>query len=302
MIDRQTKAYLYGLAAVLCWSTSASAFKLSMRHLSAAELLFYASCWSCLVLFVVLALQGKLRLVLHADRATWRKSLFFGSLNPLFYYLVLLKAYELLPAQQAQPINYTWAITLSLLSVPLLGHRLHPAELVAVFISYFGVFIISTKGQILSLAFDNPIGVLLALGSTVIWSVYWIVNTKDHRDPVAGLLLNFICSLPLIGAYVLLFEGPRLIPLPGMLGAAYVGCFEMGLAFVAWLLAMRLTVSTIRLANLIFLSPFLSLVFIHYLVGETILLSSVVGLCFIMAGLAVQAVSGRWKQKKVGGE
>jgi drug/metabolite transporter (DMT)-like permease len=292
-MTRQAKATLYGLIAVLCWSTVASAFKLSLRYLSAAELLFYATCCSVIVLSGILLSQGKLHLVSSADRATWKKSLAFGALNPFLYYLILFKAYELLPAQQAQPINYTWAITLTLLSVPLLGHRLRPVELAAVLISYFGVYIISSEGNLFSFSFAHPLGVALALGSTLIWALYWIMNTRDDRDPIAGLLLNFLCSLPLIGGYLALFEGFRVIPWPGVIGAAYTGCFEMGIAYVAWLMAMKLTSSTARVANLIFLSPFLSLILIHFIVGEHILPASLIGLLFIMTGLVVQSFSGK---------
>ena len=286
---------MFAMISVLLWSTVASAFKISLRYLSPVELLFYAACFSCCVLFVVLALQEKLHLLYSTGWRVWRTSIFFGLLSPFGYYLILLKAYDLLPAQQAQPLNYTWAVTLSLLSVPLLGHRLKMLEIVAVLVSYFGVLVISTQGDVLSLKFENPLGVALALGSTIIWALYWIVNTRDQRDPVAGLFLNFLCSVPFIGCYLLFTEGFRRIDLPGILGAAYIGTFEMGIAFICWLMAMKLTRSTAKIANLIFISPFLSLFLIHFLVGETIMASSVVGLIFIIAGLIIQTLAGKKK-------
>ena len=112
----QAKAYIFAQISVFLWSTVASAFKISLRYLSPVELLFYAAGFSCCVLFIVLALQRKLYLLVEADAGVWKASLLFGLLSPFLYYLVLLKAYDLLPAQQAQPLNYTWAITLSLVS------------------------------------------------------------------------------------------------------------------------------------------------------------------------------------------
>lgn len=290
-MEKQKKAYLYALTSVLLWSTVASAFKITLRWVSPVELLFYAACFSCGVLFFALVVLKKVHLVITTDLSVWKSSLIFGLLNPFLYYLILIKAYDLLPAQHAQPLNYTWAITLSLLSVPLLGHRLKLFEILAIVVSYIGVLIISTKGELLALNFENPFGVALALGSTIIWALYWIINTRDKRDPVAGLFLNFLCSLPFIGAYLAIFEGFRSIELPGLLGAAYIGCFEMGIAYITWLMAMKLTTSTARIANLIFISPFLSLILIHFLVGEKILVSSVIGLIFIVIGLIIQAVS-----------
>ena len=295
-MPNQTKAYIFALISVMLWSTVASAFKISLRYLSPVELLFYAACFSCVVLLIALGLQKKLSLLRRIDGSTWRTSLLFGFLSPFLYYLILFKAYDLLPAQQAQPLNYTWAITLSLMSVPLLGHRLKLLEILAVLVSYVGVLVISTQGDIMSLKFENPLGVALALGSTVIWALYWIANTKDKRDPVLGLFLNFLCSLPFIGIYLAATEGFRSVDPIGVLGAAYVGTFEMGIAFISWLMAMKLTRSTARIANLIFISPFLSLVLIHYIVGEEIMISSVVGLIFIVAGLIIQTLPGSHKR------
>lgn len=62
----------------------------------------------------------------------------------------------------------------------------------------------------------------------------------------------------------------------------------MGLTFVLWLKAMKLATNTSRIANLIFLSPFLSLALISTFVGEDIQRSTLAGLVLIMAGLGVQ--------------
>jgi len=296
-VKNQRLAYAYGLATVMLWSTVASAFKLSLRYLSPVELLFYACLTSCLVLLTVLAGQKKLPLLGKLTFGDWRLSFKLGLLNPVLYYLVLFQAYDLLPAQQAQPLNYTWAITLSLLSIPLLGQKIRRLELAAVAVSYLGVLVISTRGDLLGLHFDSLPGVALALFSTVLWALYWIFNTRDRRDPVLALLLNFLCGLPLILLYLLLTEGLRLPSPAGLAGAAYVGAFEMGIAFVLWLKALKFSENTARVANLIFLSPFLSLIFIHWLVGEEILLSTFVGLALIVAGLVLQQF-GRQPIKK----
>ncbi len=42
-MNTQTKAYLYAAASILCWSTVASAFKLSLSYLRFVVLLFYSS-------------------------------------------------------------------------------------------------------------------------------------------------------------------------------------------------------------------------------------------------------------------
>lgn len=292
-MTNQKKAYLYALLAVLFWSTVASAFKISLRYLDPIQLLLYAGSVSTLLLAAILVVQGKFRLIFCCTRKQYAMSLLLGVLNPFLYYLVLFKAYDLLPAQQAQPLNYTWAITLALLSVPLLGQKLRLAELGALLVSYVGVVYIATQGNPFSLHFTDGTGVLLALASTVIWALYWIYNARDTRDPVVALLVNFLCSFPFVLAYCLFFSELVWPPLPGLIGAIYIGFFEMGVCFVFWLLAMRYAENTARISSLIFLSPFLSLFFIHFLVGEEILPATFVGLVLIVGGLLWQRVLGQ---------
>lgn len=287
-MTRQSKALAYGLVTVLLWSTVASAFKLSLQYLQPLELLLWANIFSLITLGLILLVQGKIaNLAGMAFKDVLRQGA-LGILNPFLYYVLLFKAYELLPAQQAQPLNYTWAITLSLLSVPILGHRLSARELGAIMLGYTGAAVIATRGNLLSLEFSNELGVTLALASTLIWAVYWLLNTRNNNDPVITLFLNFLFALPLIWLTNLWLTGLIWPSLPGLAGAAYVGVFEMGVAFVLWLHAMKLTESTARLAGLIYLSPFLSLVLIHYLVGEEIHWSSGVGLVLIVTGTLLQ--------------
>ena len=278
---------------MLLWSTVATAFKLTLRHLTPPLLLLYATATSSAVLLGMLVVRGQTRLLLRGSLGDYLRSALLGLLNPFLYYLVLFWAYDLLPAQQAQPLNYTWAITLTLLSIPLLGQRPSANDLWAVGVSYLGVVIIATQGAPLSLRFQSPLGVGLALGSTIIWALYWIFNTRDKRDPVAALCLSFLFGLVYIVAASPLLGGLHLPSLAGLAGALYVGVFEMGVTFVLWLKAMRLTRSTARVSNLIFISPFLSLVFIHLLLGESIRVSTVVGLAFIVGGIALQQLRGR---------
>jgi len=289
-VKQQRQALLLGLCAVLFWSTVATAFKLSLRSLSPIELLLYSSFFSTLVIGAILCYQGKFHLVFQCSRKEYLLSIFLGLLSPFLYYLILFKAYDLLPAQQAQPINYTWAITLSLLSVPLLKQKVRWQQWLALVISYCGVVVISTEGKPFSLHFTDSFGVALALISTVIWALYWIFNTRDKRDPVVGLFVNFCFSFPFILLYYLVSSDLRVPPINGLLGAAYVGVFEMGICFVLWLLAMKLTTSTARISNLIFLSPFLSLIFIHFLLGEDILPATFIGLSLIVLGLLCQRI------------
>ncbi len=273
------------------WSTVATAFKMTLRYLDPIQLLLYAVFFSMLILSVFIVVQKKVGILFAYGKKEIIPALLLGILNPFLYYLVLFKAYDLLPAQEAQPINYTWALTLMFLSIPILKQKMGFNDILAGLIGYFGVVVIATHGEITSMRFTSSMGVTLALGSTVFWALYWIYNKKSQLDPVIGLFLNFCSGFPLILLTCFIFSD--LIPdhPVGILGAAYVGLFEMGITFVFWLYALKYSVNTAKVGNLIFISPFLSLVFIHFLAGEAIRASTLVGLVFITLSILIQRIS-----------
>ena len=284
----QTRAYIYASIAVMAWATAASAFKLTLRHVDSLQLLCGASAVSAVTLFIILLAQGKLGRLAQYSRKQYGRSFLLGLLNPFIYYVVLFKAYSVLPAQEALTLNYTWPIMLVLLSIPLLGQKIGLKSIGAILISFLGVVIIATRGHVTSITFSNPLGASLALGSAVIWGLFWIGNVKDDRDEVVKLFLNFCFGFPFILAATAIFSD---IPLPGLAGASglvYVGLFEMGITFVVWLKALRYSETTARVSNLIYLIPFLSLVVIRIVVGEQIMGSTVVGLVLVIGGIFLQ--------------
>ncbi len=287
MVD-QRKAYLYGGSVVLIWSTVASAFKISLRTLPPAHLLLYANLVSVLLLGAILLCRRELGRALPQGREEFLRSACLGFLNPFLFYLVIFKAFALLPAQEALPLSYTWVVTLSILAVPLLKQRLNSREVVAILVCYSGVLVVSTRGDLFGLHFSNLYGVALALASTFVWALYWIYNARDDRPPLAGLFMNFLCALPMTFVYCLIFTRLQAPDMTGFLGAVYIGCFEMGISYFLWLQALRYSVSVARISSLIFISPFISLILIHFLVGEEILASTFYGLILIVSGLILQ--------------
>ena len=283
----QRKAYFCAIVTVLLWSTVASAFKISLRYLDVLPLLCCASIVSTIFLFCALSFLKKLNLLTTLSKNDYLRSALLGLLNPFLYYLVLFKAYSILPAQQALTLNFTWPIMLVLLSIPLLGQKIKPKSIFAIIISFFGVIIISTQGRILGLKFTSLTGASLALGSSVIWALFWIYNIKDHCDEIVRLFLNFAFGSCFIFLSMLLFSKLELPSRNAILGPVYIGLFEMGITFVLWLKALKLSKTTAYVANLIYLVPFLSLLVIHFVIGEPIFFSTVIGLIFIVAGIVV---------------
>ncbi|NJO92545.1 MAG: DMT family transporter [Chloroflexia bacterium] len=216
-------AYIYGISAILFWSTAAVAFKIALKHMDFIQLLFYSSVTSGLLLFVFLGFRGELPQLLRFSRKQYLYSILLGLLNPFAYYLVLLKAYSILPAQLAQPLNYTWPIMLVLLSAPLLKQKLKLRSMVAIIISFFGVYFISSRDAFFEFKIEQPFGIFLATSCSVIWALYWIFNVKDKRSEILKLSTGFIFSIPFTTLAVYLFSDFELPDANGLLASVYVG-------------------------------------------------------------------------------
>jgi len=292
-LKNQNKALLFALTAVLLWSTVAVPFKIGLQYFHFVHFLFITTGIAAISSFLNLLVQKKLSLISSLTRKDYLMGIIGGFLNPFLYYLMLFKAYSILPAQIAQALNYTWPIILVLLSVPFLGQKLNAKSFATLIIGFIGVYLIASQGKPWNIIPSKPLGVNLAISSSIVWASFWIINTRSKLDSGLSLFLNFttgwILTLPLLLFFPLNYS----VPLTGWLAVTYAGIFEMGITFIIWLTAMKLTSRTDKISNYVFLSPFLSLLFIHLFLMEHIFVTTFVGLILIVISIFMN----RWVNK-----
>lgn len=274
---------LMGLSAVMMWSTVAVGFKLGLRNMEPIQLLWIGSCFSW-VLFSICCVVSPSQ---SRETTHIAKACLLGLLNPLLYYIVLLTAYDLLPAHVAQPLNYTWAIVTALLAIPMLRQKLSRSTFIGILVGYFGVLVLVTKGQLVgSIGFDS-LGVGLALASTLVWAIYWIWSVSIRLEAWWFMWYGFTVAVPLLTVICYFTVGFPSLNWSNFGYGAWIGLLEMGFAFLLWQRAMSTTSSVAKLSQLIFLSPMISLVLIYSILGESIHYTAFIGICMIFLGLYV---------------
>jgi drug/metabolite transporter (DMT)-like permease len=284
-MQAQKKAYFFALLSIIFWSTMGSAFKLTLGYITYTNLLLITSLISLGVIAIIITLLDRWPLFFRTTYRDWLWSSLMGLLNPFGYYLVLFKAYSLITAQEAVALNYTWPLVLVLLSIPVLKQKIGFLTIVSVLISFCGALLVVSRGDLSFLSVKNPAGSLMALGSSVLWASYWLLNMKDKRKEEIKLLMNFIFGFIFSLIYCLIFTEIQFPTGKALTGSLYIGIFEMGLTFFLWLTALKYSSTTAKITKLVYLSPFLSLIFIHFLVGEDIHLSTWAGLIMIIGGI-----------------
>lgn len=280
-----SKSLIHVAIAVASWSTVASAFKIALRHYSYYELLLVAAITATLLFALVITIQKKWYLIKSITPKEWSFFAITGLLSPAGYYLILFKAYELLPAQIAQSINYSWAIVLTLLLALLMRQRIPALKYIGMAISLGGVALISLGSESIAGVQLSITGLLLALLSAFVWASFWILNKKsEHIDNVLALFVSFLFGtlFLLVG---LLFIDVELFSTKGVLSAIYVGLFEMAIPFIFFGLAIKKTNNPALINQLCYLSPFISLFIIRSVLGEQIYLTTFIGLVLIVGGI-----------------
>jgi drug/metabolite transporter (DMT)-like permease len=288
-MNQTRKSYIYALLAIFFWSTVPTAFKISLGELGVLPMLTIATLTSTVVLLIIVIAEKKTFLIIESSGKELLNSALLGLINPFVYYLILLKAYQLLPAQVAQPLNMIWPIILVFLSVPLLRQKIEKKSYLALFISFIGVYIISSQGKLFNPGHSNLTGVLLATGSSIFWAFYFILNVRDRRDEAVKLLLNFLFgSVYLVAAMTITGQWNIHPGGTGLAASVYVGIFEMGITFLFWLKALQMASTTDKVSNLVYLAPFLSLVFVHFILKEPVYYTTPAGLLLIICGILIQ--------------
>lgn len=291
-MEQNTKSILYALVAVLSWSTVATAFKITLQYLTHFEMVLLASATAMVVFAIVVTIQGKWHIVRQLEAKRWGYFALLGLLNPVAYYLVLFKAYDLLPAQVAQPINYTWPIVLLVMLAVFSGQKIYRGKYIGMLLSFIGVTMISIGSSMPQtqegLLEGRGLGLLLGFFSAFLWATYWMVNNRkgNDTDGNVSLFLSFLFGT-LYLSVAALFTGVDYSNMAGVLAGMYVGCFEMGIPFVFFALALRTTSNPALVNQISYLSPFLSLFLIAMFLGETIALTTVIGLVLIVSGIVL---------------
>ncbi len=279
-------AVILALISVLFWSGAATVFKKALLYGSPWLVVFCGSVISTVVFGLALAIRKK-----RITRSNLLSGLYLGFLNPFLYYLVLLNAYHGLPAQIAMVINYLWPVILVLFSIPLLGQKLNLQGFFGIIVSFAGVVLLALMGRN---SFEIAmVPLLLAFISTLIWALYWVLNTRNSGETIAVLFCSFVSG----SIYLLVFgilRGENLsIDTAILPWIFYIGILEMGLTYLMWNTALKWASSTAVISGFIFLTPFLALIPIWIVVGEKIAYSTVLGLILVVVGIFIEKKARR---------
>lgn len=286
----QRRAYLYLGLCILVWASIPVASKKALVELDNMQLLFYSTIFSFLVLAAVLVAQGKHRHLRRYGRADYAMMALLGFLGCYLYYLLLYGALALTTAAEGFILAYTWPILVLILAVLILREPITVRKVIAVAISFIGIVVIVTQGQIGAVQFTSLRGDLLALAGALSFALFSVLGKRYSFDQTTAVFVYFGAALALA-----LFTLPLLAPIPWPSPAVwpwilYNGALVNGVSYIWWFKALEHGETHI-ISNALYLTPFVSLIYIWLLLDEPFAVSALAGLVIIVAGIGLQTFS-----------
>jgi drug/metabolite transporter (DMT)-like permease len=274
--------------AVSIWALNFSALKISLPYFSSPHVFnFLRLLGSTLILFIALRLsEGSLAV----SRSDFLRLAAVGVMGNFLYQVLFIQGLELTSASNTSFILATTPIMVALVSMFLKHDRLHWASWLGIAVSFGGLYLIITRQ---SGAFElkglSIKGDLMVLVGNIFWTLYTVFSKPllDRMSPLRltawTMAAGTLAYLPVAMPPLLRQDWRRPMPV-AWAGLGYSAIFAIVLGFVFWYTSVQ-RVGNSRTAVYGNITPVLTAVSAHFILGEKLSKFQALGAAIILAGV-----------------
>ncbi len=292
------KSTLYGVGAVLIWSTLASVVKSVVTSIPNLEALAVSSLIAFLTLFLLNLRSGRLKQLYDYSPRQFLHMAGLGLIGMFLYSAFYYLGLSQLSSQEACILNYLWPIMLVLFSILLLHEKLTVLKLLAIISSFVGVVVLSSGGG--KAAGNHLLGVTGCVSAAALYGLFCVLNRKAGYDEMISMMVIWLITAAASAVSGLALE--TWVPIVGTqwIGILWNGVMVNAMAYLFWALALKNSTNTAATANLAYLTPLLSLFVSALLLHEAITVRALLALFFILGGILIQNLRIRGgRQQKI---
>ena len=280
------KTYLLAFTSIFFWSTIATVSKLLLATMNSYQMLAYSSGFAFLAFLVLNLVTGNWKVLKNYCAKDYLTLVLIGLPGTFFYYVFYYAGTKIMLASQAFIVNYLWPIMSVLFACLLLKQRLTVRKIVAIAVSFLGVFTVAGS-DLIHFNTNTLLGALFCVLGAVSYGLFTALNQKFCYDKRIATMFFFLVAFLLSNAVNLVAGTPVSVTAPQLLGLAYNGIFVMATASTTWALALE-SGKTAKISNFAYITPFLSLVWTSLILKEALTAWSIAGLCIIILGILIQ--------------
>jgi drug/metabolite transporter (DMT)-like permease len=270
------KEYICAIISVLLWSTTATVSKLLLGSLDSMQILLVSSLFSFIFLLIINCINGSIKEIKKYKPKDYLIIFSLGIIGIFLYDLFFYLGINAMQASQAFIINYLWPIMTVLFACIILKEKFTLRKIIAIIISFIGVIIVSSNGNILNIDKTSIMGTVYCMLAAILYGLFSVLNKKQNYNKFTSMMLFYLGSFIISLIYVLTSKKTFMPELNQLLGMLWIGIFTSAIAYTSWALALAKG-DTARISNIAYLTPFISLIWTGIVLKEKISLYSVLG-------------------------
>ena len=295
-MQKKSMAYVYVAMTILLWGSVPAVGKMILNDLSPLQVMFYSSLMSTLVIGVMVFSQRRLITTMrNYEKKDFMCFLYLGFIGTFMYCVLQFAGLKYTSAQEANIINYTWPIWIIIFSIFILKLKINWRIVVAILLSFIGIYIAISGGTLSGFSMGHLKGNIFALMAAVCYGFFCVTAKKYSFETFTSMFCYFLVATILSGICVVIFSSFPLLNLDQIFAFFWLGGISNGMGFVFWFMALKHG-DVAKMSNIIFLTPFVGLVFIYFINKETIYPASIIGLMLIVFGIILQQLNVKKKK------
>ncbi|MBR5311861.1 MAG: DMT family transporter [Clostridia bacterium] len=291
------KNYIYAVTAVLIWSTTAAMVKKMLYDIPNLEALAVSSFFAFLFLLIVNLKNGTVKEMRRYSVKDYAVMSGLGFIGLFLYSALYYYGLAQLTSQEACILNYLWPIMLVIFSCIILKEKFTFTKGTAMLCSFAGIVILSL-GNGSSSSENAVLGMISCIIAAACYGLFSVLNKKADYDQ--GICMMVVWLVAAVCPMILGLMTETWVPIRSTqwLGILWLGIGIDAVAYLLWALALKGAENTAKIANLAYLTPFLSLIVSAVVLGETIRLRALIALIFIVGGILMQNLWDNRKKKR----
>ena len=284
------KSYIYALITVLIWATMAAAVKSLLNGIPNFQTLSVSSAFAFLFLLLVNIANGTIKEMKHYRAKDYLTMAGLGFLGLFMYSSLYYYGLSQLSSQEACILNYLWPMMLVFFASIILKEKLNLKKIIAMILSFLGIVVLTLGNAGFSSGNRLP-GVFSCIAAAACYGLFSVLNKKHNMNQNITMMVIWFTTSVCSFIAGMIFEEWVLIQGVQWLGILWLGVAIDAVAYLLWAIALKGAKNSAAVANLAYLTPFLSIVISAVFLKEEIHISAVIALVLIVGGIALQSIS-----------
>lgn len=218
-----------------------------------------------------------------------------GFIGLFLYSALYYQGIAWLSSQEACIINYLWPIMLVFFSIIILKEKITISKIIAMVCSFIGIIILSSGGT--AVTDGNRLGgIVCCLLAAIMYGLFSVLNKKADLDQNITMMVIWLVVAICAGVSGFFTETWVMIRGVQWIGILWLGIVIDAVAYLLWALALRGAENTAVIANLAYLTPFLSVVISAIFLHEKITVKEMAALIFIVGGILIPSIVAKERE------